>query len=92
MKEFEADIKAVVDRIRIERSRQNLSQIQVATKAGVAQSFYSAIESNQKVPTLTTLFKIAKALEIPVRNLFEDFEPNREAAKEDIIKQIRDRL
>lgn len=47
-----------------ERKRQGLSQNSLAAKAGVNQSLISALEKEPWNPTVCTLLRIAKALNI----------------------------
>lgn len=50
------------------------------------------VESNRKVPTITTIFKIAQALNIHPSTLLEDADINREEAKQKIIRMIEKEL
>ena len=92
MDEIDERVSNVLLRIKDERQKQNLSQVQLAAKADIAQSYYSGIETLQNVPTLTTVFKLADALDLPVIKLFEEIDYDREKVKELIIKQIKENL
>ena len=60
---------AVVRRLR--QGRQ-LTQVQLATKAGVSQGYLAALEGGLKHnPSLATLMRLAKALGVPVTALLE---------------------
>lgn len=48
-----------IKEIRIEKK---MTQIQLARKAGISQSYLSELENNKKSPTLRQLCKIADAL------------------------------
>jgi len=48
------------------RGRAELTQAQLASLAGVSQSYVAEIESGKKPGSLATLRKLAKALNIPV--------------------------
>lgn len=52
------------------RKNKNLTQKQLAQKAGLSQSTISDLEDGTKSPRLKTLDKIATALEIPTHELF----------------------
>lgn len=52
------------------RKNKNLTQKQLAEKAGLSQSTISDIEDGTKSPRLKTLDKIATALDIPTYELF----------------------
>ena len=55
----EAFAKEIVER----RRAANLTQEDLASNSGVAQRFLQSIEAGDGQPTITTLFKLAKALE-----------------------------
>ena len=58
-------IPAVFGRVlREERRRQNVSQEQLALYADVDRTFVSQIERGIRQPTLTTLFKLSRVLEL----------------------------
>ena len=57
------------DWIKTERERRDLSQEEVAARAGITQSCYSRIESQARVPTLPSVLRICKALDLD----FSDF-------------------
>lgn len=62
------------------RTNKSLSQFNLAQRAGISQSFLSDIESGQKSPTLRSIYKISKALEIsPGMLLVVDSNKNRKA-------------
>lgn len=50
--------------LREQREKQEMSQEALALKADVDRTFVSQIERGIRQPTLTTLFKLAKALEV----------------------------
>lgn len=54
------------------RKQKNLSQSKLAILSGVDRAFLSKIESKQAVPTILTLEKLANALEIEVKEFFEE--------------------
>jgi len=51
------------------RSRMNMTQVELAGKAGIPQSHLSRLESATYTPTHMTLVKVAKALGVPVQKL-----------------------
>jgi transcriptional regulator with XRE-family HTH domain len=52
------------------REAKDLSQLELAKRAGVAQAYLSELEAGQKKnPGIETLRKIAKALGVPVTKL-----------------------
>ncbi|MCF8023836.1 MAG: helix-turn-helix domain-containing protein [Clostridiales bacterium] len=68
----------VGERIKAVRKKKGLSQYELAKRADISQSFLSYIERGEKSPTLRTLEKITKAMEIPLEELVEDIEKNNE--------------
>ena len=57
-------------KVREIRVRQNLSQEKLATKAGVHRTYIGMIERAEKNITLENIEKIAKALGLSVKELF----------------------
>ncbi len=60
----EAASHQIVRHLAAERRRKGMSMNVLASRAGVSQSFISMLESSQHVPSLTTLLRIAHALEV----------------------------
>ena len=54
------------DKVREERHKQNLSQEELASRAGVHRTYIGMIERAEKNITLENIEKIAKALDIPL--------------------------
>ncbi len=63
------------ERIKEYRNIKGLSQKEVALKIGIDQAQYSRIESGKVEPTVSSLEKIAEALEIEVGQFFGDQKP-----------------
>jgi len=53
------------------RTKLSLTQEELAFKVGVDRSYMGFVERGEKNPTLATLVKIARALKIPLKELFE---------------------
>ena len=77
-------------RIRFFREQDELTQAQLAEKTGLSDNFIGLIERGIKHPTLETLDKIAKALEVQLGEFFQPIttgpEDTEEALKE--LKRI----
>ena len=58
-------------------------------EAGISQGFLAMIETGRKVPTIMTIFKLAKALKVRPSALMEDGDESREQKKKDIIEMIQ---
>jgi transcriptional regulator with XRE-family HTH domain len=64
----------VGERVRRIREQKNISQGQLARRAGVVPYHLSRIENGHTSPSVGTLEKLARALEIPVYQLFYEEE------------------
>ncbi|TCP15964.1 helix-turn-helix domain-containing protein [Simplicispira metamorpha] len=60
-----------------QRSLKNLTQADLALRSGIAVSFVSRMERCAACPTIDTLFKLARALDVP---------------PEILVSQLRERL
>ncbi len=58
-------------KVREERTKQNLSQERLATKAGVHRTYIGMIERAEKNITLENIEKVARALGLQVKELFD---------------------
>jgi transcriptional regulator with XRE-family HTH domain len=65
----------VAERLRLERGRRKMSLSALSTSSGVSRSMLSQIESGKTTPTITVLWKIATALEMPFSALLGDDRP-----------------
>ena len=59
-------------RVREERTKNNLSQEELASKAGVHRTYIGMIERAEKNITLENIEKIANALNLKLEDLFRD--------------------
>ncbi|MEC9488174.1 MAG: helix-turn-helix transcriptional regulator [Halanaerobium sp.] len=57
-------MSCVGEKIRKKREIKSLSQCQLASKAGLSQSFLSDVENGRKSPTVRSIMKLAMALDI----------------------------
>jgi len=71
MKILSATHLKIGQKVRQLRQEQNLTQEELAFKVGVDRSYMGFVERGEKNPTLSTLMKIAKALKISIKDLFE---------------------
>jgi len=60
------------DRLRGLREEKNLSQGDIEKRTGLVRPYISRIENNHTVPAIETLEKMARALEVPMYQLFYD--------------------
>lgn len=87
--ELEAFEVAVAARIKGERVRRRMSQMELALEAGLSQGYLAMIETHQKIPTI---FKLARALNMSPESLFASPDASRQEAKEHIIALIQRNL
>jgi transcriptional regulator with XRE-family HTH domain len=70
-------IKGFADRIRHLRESRNISQEAFAEAAGMDRAGYGRIERGQVDVRLSTIARIAEALELPMADLFDERERTR---------------
>jgi len=64
------------DRLRILREQKQFSQAEIENRTGLLRCYISRIENGHTTPGVDTLEKLARALEVPLYQLFyEDDEP-----------------
>ena len=62
------------DRLRTLREAKNFSQGDVEKRTGLLRCYISRVENGHTVPAIETLEKMARALEVPLYQLFYDGE------------------
>jgi len=60
------------DRLRALREEKKLSQGDIEKRTGLGRPYISRVENNHSVPNIETLEKWARALEVPMYQLFYD--------------------
>jgi transcriptional regulator with XRE-family HTH domain len=60
------------DRLRELREQKNFSQGDIEKRTGLLRCYISRVENGHTVPAIETLEKLARALEIPMYQLFYD--------------------
>jgi transcriptional regulator with XRE-family HTH domain len=69
----ESDLQSKLgERIRAIRAEKNMTQNELAIECDFEKASMSRIESGQANPTIRTLYKISKALNINITELFKD--------------------
>jgi transcriptional regulator with XRE-family HTH domain len=58
------------DRLRELRESKTLSQGDIEQRTGLFRCYISRVENNHTVPSVATLEKLARALEVPMYQLF----------------------
>jgi len=64
----------IADRLRSLREEKNLSQGDIEKRTGLLRCYISRVENGHTVPAVETLEKMARALEVPLYQLFYDGE------------------
>jgi transcriptional regulator with XRE-family HTH domain len=64
----------ISDRLRAIREQKDLSQGDIEQRTGLKGCYVSRVENGHTVPSIETLKKLARALEVPMYQLFYDGE------------------
>ena len=86
--DIENTIKNIAWRIREEREKANISQLDLSYKAGLSQNQVFYIETGRRTPNLHTLLKICDALRISPALLFLPPDNEKIRVKEKVIALI----
>jgi len=62
------------DRLRALREQKNFSQGEIEKRTGLLRGYISRVENDHTVPAIETLEKFARALEVPMYQLFYEGE------------------
>jgi transcriptional regulator with XRE-family HTH domain len=65
---------AIADRLRALRKHKNLSQGDIEKRTGLLRCYISRVENGHTIPAIETLEKLARAMEVPLYQLFYDGE------------------
>jgi len=68
---MEKETEKILKKIRQKRLEKKLSLLSLANDVGISHSHLYYIESKRVVPSIDTLVKITKALNYPIKDLFE---------------------
>lgn len=80
--------KTVIDNIRRIRMEKGISQFKLSIFCDTSASYIGLMETYKNIPKLSTIERIAEALNVPVIELFsEQPETKNESEKEDAQKQ-----
>jgi transcriptional regulator with XRE-family HTH domain len=64
----------IAERLRALREQKNLSQGDIEKRTGLLRCYISRVENGHTVPAIETLEKIARAVEVPLYQIFYDGE------------------
>jgi transcriptional regulator with XRE-family HTH domain len=62
----------IADKLRALREHKNMSQGDIEASTGLLRCYISRVENGHTVPSIETLEKMARALEVPMYQLFYD--------------------
>jgi transcriptional regulator with XRE-family HTH domain len=65
------------DRLRTLREAKNFSQGEIEKRTGLLRCYISRVENGHTVPAVRTLEKLARALEVPMYQLFYEGKPSK---------------
>lgn len=80
--------EAVLARLKGEREKQKLSQLDLSNLSGVSQNMITYIETGKRTPSLRTFLKLCQALKINPAVLFKDEDDEKERLKAEIIELV----
>jgi transcriptional regulator with XRE-family HTH domain len=67
---MDKEVAEVLENVRRLRVEKEISILDLATSAEISHSYLFYIESKKKVPTLTVLNRLAKALGVEMKDFF----------------------
>jgi len=68
---MEQETELILEKIRQKRLEKKLSLLNLANDLGISHSHLYYIESKRVIPSIDIIVKISKALNYPLRDLFE---------------------
>jgi len=86
--DISTQIKHITKRLREEREKQRISQMDLSLKAGLSQNLVNYIETGKRTPNLFTILSICKALKINPAVIFEREDSERQETRELIIRLV----
>lgn len=92
MLSVEEQVIQLSKRLRLEREKRHISQIDLALKADLSQNIVALIETGKRTPKISTIFKICQALEMSPAILFSPATEEKENARNEIISLVNEFL
>lgn len=84
--------KLFIERLKEEREKAKISQLDLALAAGISQNLVNLIETGKRMPTLRTVLKLCKALKINPSVLFMESDREKDLIKKQIIELLTQHL
>lgn len=63
-------LKLFAAKVRLIREQKGLSQEKLATEAGLHRTYIGMVERSERNPSLICIYKIAKGLNVDIKELF----------------------
>ena len=86
---IEEQEKHIYERLRQEREKLHLSQLDLSYESGVSQNMITYIETGKRTPTLSTILKLCNAMKIDPSVLFLKHDAEKEQAKQAVLEIIQ---
>jgi transcriptional regulator with XRE-family HTH domain len=86
--ELETQVKRVALRLKEEREKARISQMDLSFMAGLSQNHVFCIETGKRTPNLYTILKLCNALHINPAVLFDPLDQDRRQARETVISLV----
>ena len=77
------------ERLRQERKKSKLSQLELAVESGVSKNMIAYIETGKRTPTINTVIKLCNAMNISPAILFSVSDDDKEKAKQQVLTLIQ---
>jgi transcriptional regulator with XRE-family HTH domain len=87
--QLETQVKQIAQRLKEEREKARISQMDLSFLAGLSQNQVFCIETGKRIPNLYTILKLCNALGINPSVLFEHSDEERQNARETIIDLVK---
>ena len=85
---IEEQEKLVYARLRQEREKHGLSQMELALESGVSQNMITYIETGKRTPTIKTILKLCNTMHIDPASLFPRSDDDKLTAKRTVLDLI----
>lgn len=84
--------KTVIDNIRRIRQEKDISQLRLSIFCGTSASYIGLMETYKNIPKLSTIERIAEALNVPVLDLFQENSENKDEIKKEKSESKKEKL
>ena len=68
---MERETEEILEKIRKKRQEKKLSLLNLANEVGISHSHLYYIESKKVIPSIDVIIKITKALDLPLKDIFD---------------------